>query len=111
MSLLLEFSIALTQRRRESRAGTLWSVNLACPESRLALTLLDMVSQLGELGLFCVLALEALIFSKIEGWSFFDGLYFSLVVSLTIGYGDFSPTHASTKVLLFPFAIITVACK
>lgn len=68
------------------------------------------LTQLGELGLFCCLAIEALIFSKIEGWSFFDGIYFSLVVALTIGYGDFSPTHASTKALLFPFAIITVAC-
>ncbi|KAK9897619.1 voltage-gated potassium channel [Cystobasidium minutum MCA 4210] len=64
---------------------------------------------LGELGLFCFLAFEALVFSKIEGWTFFDGIYFSLVVSLTIGYGDFAPTHASPKALLFPFAIITVA--
>lgn len=68
-------------------------------------------SKLGELGLFFTLALEALIFSRIEGWGYFDGIYFSLVVSLTIGYGDYVPTHTSTKVLLFPFAIITVACK
>jgi potassium channel subfamily K len=38
-----------------------------------------------ELILFGVIALNALIFSKIEGWTYVDGLYFSVVVILTIG--------------------------
>lgn len=58
-----------------------------------------------ELALFGLIALEALIFSKIEGWTYLTGIYFTIVSLLSIGFGDYSPTHASTKVLLFPFAI------
>lgn len=58
-----------------------------------------------ELTLFGLIALQALIFSQIEGWAFLDGLYFTVTALLSIGFGDFSPTHASTKVLLFPFEI------
>ncbi|PWN22633.1 hypothetical protein BCV69DRAFT_280225 [Microstroma glucosiphilum] len=58
-----------------------------------------------ELTLFALIALEALIFSQIEGWAFLDGIYFTVVSLLSIGFGDFSPSFASTKVLLFPFEL------
>ncbi|KZT57304.1 voltage-gated potassium channel [Calocera cornea HHB12733] len=61
------------------------------------------------LGLVLVLALEAVIFSKIEGWEFFDGVYFAVVTMLTIGFGDLLPTYASTRVLLVPFALLTIS--
>lgn len=64
---------------------------------------------LSELTLFGTLAIEALIFSQLEGWSFLDGVYFSVVTVLTIGFGDLSPTRPATKVLLFPFAIVGFA--
>ncbi|CDZ97209.1 Tandem pore domain K channel [Phaffia rhodozyma] len=53
--------------------------------------------------------IQALIFSKLEGWYYFDGLFFSIVATLTVGYGDLAPTKASTKVLLFPCALITIS--
>jgi potassium channel subfamily K len=59
-----------------------------------------------------------------EGWTYFDGIYFSVVSMLVIGmtyvhpnistslivlgFGDFVPTHTSTRILLFPFAVITI---
>jgi potassium channel subfamily K len=64
---------------------------------------------ISEMILFGVMALEALIFSKIEGWTYLDGLYFSVVSLLTIGFGNFAPTKTSTKVLLFPFSIAGIA--
>jgi len=68
-----------------------------------------------------VIGIMALVFSKIEGWYFFgessverlfpfldlpadpsllrtDGVYFSIVSTLTVGFGDFAPTKVSTKV-------------
>jgi Ion channel len=63
---------------------------------------------LSELLLFGILALQALAFSRIEGWPYFDGVYFSVVTMLLIGFGDLLPTTAGAKVLLFPFTIVTV---
>lgn len=64
---------------------------------------------ISELTLFGLIALEGLVFSKLEGWSYLDGLYFSVTSLLTIGFGDFSPTRTASKVLLFPFGIAGIA--
>ena len=34
---------------------------------------------LTELSFFCVIALEALIMSRLEGWAFFDAVYFAVI--------------------------------
>jgi potassium channel subfamily K len=64
---------------------------------------------LSFLSFVSLLALEALIFSRIEGWSFFDGIYFAVVAAFTIGFGDFTPTQTASRVLLFPFLIASIA--
>jgi potassium channel subfamily K len=56
-----------------------------------------------------LVALTALIMSRIEGWSYLDGIYFSLVTFETVGFGDYEPTHKATQVLLFPLAICGIA--
>jgi potassium channel subfamily K len=62
-----------------------------------------------EMILFALLALNGLTFSKIEGWSYLEGIYFSVVALLSIGFGDFEPTHTSTKILLFPYVVTGIA--
>ncbi|KII87652.1 hypothetical protein PLICRDRAFT_643132 [Plicaturopsis crispa FD-325 SS-3] len=64
---------------------------------------------LSVMWLFSIVALEALVMSHIEHWAYFDGIYFSVVTMFTIGIGDFAPTQKSSQILLFPFAIITIA--
>lgn len=64
---------------------------------------------LSELMLVSLLAIQALIFSQIEGWMYLDGLYFSIVSALTIGFGDFIPATPAGKVLLFPFVLADIA--
>jgi potassium channel subfamily K len=50
--------------------------------------------------------LGALVFSRIEGWKFLDGVYWADFTSLTIGIGaDFVPKTHLGRSLLFPFAI------
>ncbi|WRT67322.1 uncharacterized protein IL334_004292 [Kwoniella shivajii] len=56
-----------------------------------------------------ILAVQSLVFAKIEGWSYSDGIYFSTQVALTIGYGDFVPTKTATKILVFPFSVLTIS--
>ncbi|KAM0750985.1 voltage-gated potassium channel [Meredithblackwellia eburnea MCA 4105] len=56
-----------------------------------------------------VIGVEGLIFSKVEGWTFLQGIYFAVVTAFTIGFGDFEPTYTVTRVLLFPFAVFSIA--
>ncbi|KAI7612222.1 voltage-gated potassium channel [Hortaea werneckii] len=51
------------------------------------------------------LLLGALVYSKIEGWSYLNAVYWADVTLLTVGFGDFSPTTAVGRGLIFPFAI------
>lgn len=94
-SLLLTHMIDMLVRQRQHAPGQLH--------------LDGRVFLLAELALVALIALEALIFSRIEHWSYLDGLYFSVVTLLTIGFGDFSPSTTAGKILVFPFAIAGIA--
>jgi potassium channel subfamily K len=56
-----------------------------------------------------ILAIQALVFCKIEGWTYLDAIYFSVQTALTIGYGDFTPTQTSGKILVFVFSVLTIS--
>ncbi|EIW70019.1 hypothetical protein TREMEDRAFT_30177 [Tremella mesenterica DSM 1558] len=56
-----------------------------------------------------ILALQSLVFCKIEHWAYSDSIYFSVQTALTIGFGDFSPTTTAGKVLVFPFSVLTIS--
>jgi len=56
-----------------------------------------------------IIGIQALVFSRLEQWSYADGIYFSIQTALTIGYGDYTPSSAAGKVLVFPFAILTIS--
>ncbi|KAI6912562.1 voltage-gated potassium channel [Hortaea werneckii] len=51
------------------------------------------------------LLLGALVYSKIEGWSYLNAVYWADVTLLTVGFGDFSPATPVGRGLIFPFAI------
>ena len=39
------------------------------------------------------------IFRALEGWSYLDALYFSVITLTTVGYGDFSPVTPLGKIM------------
>ncbi|MEJ8824831.1 potassium channel family protein [Variovorax humicola] len=49
--------------------------------------------------LLVLTALLGVLVAKLEGWPLGDGLYFSFVTGLTIGYGDLVPRAAFTRLL------------
>jgi potassium channel subfamily K, other eukaryote len=57
---------------------------------------------------FTYIGLVALIFCKTEGTTYVDALYFEVVTTLTIGFGDITPTTTAFKVLTFPFTIVGI---
>ncbi len=56
--------------------------------------------------IFAVMLISGmLIFNSIEGWSYLDSLYFSVVTMTTVGYGDFTPTHSLSKIMVMIYAV------
>lgn len=53
-------------------------------------------------------ALAAIIFMYVEGWSFIDGIWWSQVASLTIGYGDIAPKTILGRLIAGPFHYLWV---
>ncbi|NUT83155.1 MULTISPECIES: potassium channel family protein [Pseudomonas] len=49
--------------------------------------------------LIFLIVLFGLIISYLETWHPLDGIYFAFVTGLTIGYGDFAPKLAISRVL------------
>jgi len=57
---------------------------------------------------FSYIGLVALIFCKAEQTTYVDALYFEVVTTLTIGFGDMTPHTTAFKVLTFPFTVIGI---
>lgn len=58
---------------------------------------------------FFFLGISALIFSRAESHTYVDGIYYTVVTTLTIGFGDITPRTAVMKVLTFPFTVIGIS--
>jgi voltage-gated potassium channel Kch len=56
-----------------------------------------------------VLACGTSFYHFVEGWSFLDSLYFSVVSLTTVGYGDLSPTTSVAKVFTIGYLLSGVA--
>ena len=55
------------------------------------------------------LVIGTVAYHYIEGWTWLDSLYFSVITLTTIGYGDFSPQTPLGKLFTMGYIIIGVA--
>ena len=55
------------------------------------------------------IGLGTVIYHFVEGWSWLDSLYFSVITLTTIGYGDFSPQTNLGKIFTLLYIVIGVA--
>ena len=55
-----------------------------------------------------ILLIGALTYHHLEGWSYVDALYFSIISLTTIGYGDFSPQTTGGKLFTIFYIIVGV---
>lgn len=58
--------------------------------------------------IFSLLIIGGKIFSILEGWRFFDAVYFTVITVAGVGYGDFHPITDYGKVLAMAYALIGV---
>jgi hypothetical protein len=57
---------------------------------------------------FSLLVAGGIWMGRLEGWSWFDSLYYSIITAGTLGYGDFSPKTSSGRawgIIFIPLAV------
>ena len=55
-----------------------------------------------------ILALGTISYHYLEGWSWIDALYFSIITLTTIDYGDFSPQTKAGKLFTIAYVILGI---
>ncbi|MBW2972132.1 potassium channel family protein [Candidatus Woesearchaeota archaeon] len=55
-----------------------------------------------------LITLGTTVYHSIEGWSWLDSAYFTVITITTIGYGDMFPTHTVSKVFTMFFVFTGV---
>ena len=53
-----------------------------------------------------VLASGTVFYRSVEGWSWLDSLYFSVVTFTTLGYGDFHPQSVAGRAFTVVFILV-----
>jgi hypothetical protein len=57
-------------------------------------------------GLFVAISGLGAVVGVVEGWGIAQGVYFSFVTGLTIGYGDLTPSRYVTKILAMVIGLL-----
>lgn len=55
---------------------------------------------------FICIVVGTVFYRLVEGWSWIDCMYFSLVTLTTVGYGDLSPTTDLSKIFTMVYILI-----
>jgi hypothetical protein len=73
------------------------------------LFLLDVIQDQGSRSILLwaagALLIGMLVYHRLEGWSLFDALYFSVITLATVGYGDLVPTTPIAKLFTIFYVI------
>jgi len=55
-----------------------------------------------------ILGVGTVFYRIVEGWSWLDAFYFSVITLTTVGYGDLHPTRPSSKIFTVFFIFVGV---
>ncbi len=55
-----------------------------------------------------VVGMGTVFYRTVEGWSWIDSLFFTVVTLTTVGYGDLSPTGPGSKLFTVTFILLGV---
>lgn len=57
---------------------------------------------------FTLVAVASVVYVWIEGWTYLDAVYFSVMTLATVGYGDIAPRTALGKLFTIFFALVGI---
>lgn len=60
------------------------------------------------LGVITILIVGTIFYTVEEGWSVLDSLYFCVSTLTTIGFGDFAPTTALSKIFTIVYVFVGI---
>jgi len=55
-----------------------------------------------------ILGLGTVVYRYLEGWTWIDSLYFSVITLTTVGYGDFSPVTDAGKLFTIFYILVGI---
>jgi len=55
-----------------------------------------------------ILGLGTVMYRYLEGWTWIDSLYFSVITLTTVGYGDFSPATDAGKLFTIFYILVGI---
>ena len=55
-----------------------------------------------------VISFGSIVYHYLEGWTWIDSIYFSVITLTTIGYGDFSPQTDEGKLFTIFYIVIGI---
>jgi potassium channel subfamily K, other eukaryote len=84
---------------------TVWGAYRGNYSKEFKLTISQRTLMLQTISFMVYLLVGAAVYSRIEGWTFLDALYWAEFTCLTIGIGDYAPSTHLGRSLLFPYAI------
>jgi len=56
--------------------------------------------------LVMLVAVGTVFYSLVEGWNWFDALYFTVITLATVGYGDFAPQTVLGKAFTIAYILL-----
>ena len=57
---------------------------------------------------FLLIAFGTWYFSVSEHWRFIDAFYFTIMTITSVGYGDYVPTHDTSKIITAVYSMISI---
>lgn len=55
-----------------------------------------------------IIGIGTVVYHYLEGWTWFDSLYFSVITLSTVGYGDISPQTTGGKAFTMVYVIVGI---
>ena len=67
------------------------------------------VQPLLQLLVICLyIFIGTVFYSNEEGWSYIDGMYYTMVTMSTVGYGDLSPSSGGARAFTIVYALVGI---
>ncbi|KAL6590265.1 voltage-gated potassium channel [Neocallimastix sp. 'constans'] len=102
-SIVLSFFSAVLLSKDANKRNRIFRQSGQKPKNRLSYMQRQLIVL--EIVVILYIIIGGLIYSNLEGWTFNDAVYFSIITLMTCGTGDYSPNSFAGRLILIIYAI------